>query len=266
MPTNLFCGGCIITDMKRIYFIASAIASIIAPTAVSTAALTTDKLLIAEAETNAYACITQENTYFYSSADENSGLFILPTTYYVKIISKSDDFCFVQYLDDVAEYKAVYGYCKTEDLTTVDFTPARPYLYYTYTATYTVNGTASTDIGDFSTFTCTCIYYGDYKNGTLTYRYVSINGEFGYIPKTCEIEYPLNTDYITEEPAEPSSSDIDGIAADDATDNVTETKTDTAIGSAGLGLIIALSAVLISIAVFVIAVKPRKKKEYSYDN
>lgn len=252
--------------MKRIYFIASAIASIFAPTAVSTAALTTDNLLSAEAETNAYACIAQENTYFYSSADENSGLFILPTTYYVKIISKSDDFCFVQYLDDVAEYKAVYGYCKTQDLTQVDFTPARPYLYYTYTATYTVNGTASTDVGDFSTFTCTCIYYGDYKNGTLTYRYVNINGEFGYIPKTCEIEYPLNTDYITEEPTDTLISDNVNSAAEEQTDNAAETKTDTNVSGAGLGLIIALSAVLIAIAVFVIAVKPHKKKEYSYDN
>jgi len=252
--------------MKRIYLIPSAIALIIAPTAVCAAVLTPENSHYAEAETNAYACITQENTYFYSSADETSGLFILPATYYVKIISKSDDFCFVQYLDDVAEYKAVYGYCKTQDLTPVDFTPARPYLYYTYTATYSVNGTSSTDIGDFSTFTCSCIYYGDYKNGTSTYRYVSINGEFGYIPKTCEIEYPLNTDYITEEPADPTPIENDEPAANETIEKTAETKSETGINGAGLGLIIALSVALVAIAVFVIAVKPRKKKEYSYDN
>lgn len=254
--------------MKRIKFIVSALIALIAPTAGITAALTTEAPLCAEAETDVYACITQDGTYFYSTADEESGLFILPTTYYVKIISRSDDFCFVQYLDDVADYKAVYGYCKTETLTAVDFVPARPYLYYTYSATYSVEGSSSSDSGDFSTFTCNCIYYGDYKNGTTTYRYVSINGEFGYIPKTCEIEYPLNTDYLTEEP-EPAETPV----ADDSGGTEVENKadeavasTDTSVNGAGLGLIIALSAILVAIAVFVIAVKPRKKKNYSYDN
>lgn len=254
--------------MKRIKFILSALTALIAPTAGTTAALTTEATLYAAAETEVYACITQDNTYFYSTANEESGLFILPTTYYVKIISRSDDFCFVQYLDDVADYQAVYGYCKTDALTAVDFIPARPYLYYTYSATYTVEGSSPSDSGDFSTFTCSCIYYGDYKNGTTTYRYVSINGEFGYIPKTCEIEYPLNTDYLTEEPTPdvtPTVDDADGTEVENKADEAAAS-TDTGVSGAGLGLIIALSAILVAIAVFVIAVKPRKKKNYSYDN
>lgn len=241
----------------------------LAPTVANAARLTNELALTAHAETDSYACVTEDNTYFYSSADEESGLFILPTTYYVKIISKSDDYCFVQYLEDVADYKAVYGYCKTDSLTDVDFTPARPYLYYTYSATYTVEGSYASEEGNFSTFTCECIYYGDYKNGTTTYRYVCINGEFGYIPKTCEITYPLNTDYLPAEPDTTDTADVTDTA--DITNDVTDEtdKQSSAAASSGsgvgLGLIIALSAILIALAIFVLAIKPRKKKSYSYD-
>lgn len=246
----------------------------LAPTVANAARLTNELALTAHAETESYACVTEDNTYFYSDADEESGLFILPTTYYVKIISKSDDYCFVQYLENVADYKAVYGYCKTESLTDVDFIPARPYLYYTYSATYAVEGSYATEEGNFSTFTCECVYYGDYKNGTTVYRYVCINGEFGYIPKTCEITYPLNTDYLPAEPDAASPTDTADVS--DVTDNITDGVTDktdeqsattTSSGNGvGLGLIIALSAILIVLAIFVIAVKPRKKKSYSYEN
>lgn len=257
--------------MKRINVILSALIAVIAPTAAAAASLTEEKTFLAQADSESYACIVNDDTYFYSSANEDSGLFILPTTYYVKIISKSDDFCFVQYLEDVAEYKAVYGYCKTEALTSVDFTPARPYLYYTYTATYAVEGNSSGETGNFSTFTCDCIYYGDYKSGTTTYRYVSINGEFGYIPKTCEITYPLNTDYLPDEPTEEPASDVITPSEEPTTDvddvaDEQQTSSSPSVNGAGLGIIIALSAILIVVAIFVIAVRPRKKKNYSFDN
>jgi len=254
--------------MKRINFILSAMAALLAPIAARAAQLTNDFAIVAHAESETYACITQSDTYFYTSADEKSGLFILPTTYYVRIISKSDDYCFVQYLEDVAAYKAVYGYCKTETLTFVDFIPARPYLYYTYSATYTIDGSLAAENGNFSTFSCDCIYYGDYKDGTSTYRYVSINGEFGYIPKTCEITYPLNTDYLpkTEEET-PAPEDPVVTPADDVITDVTGEETASqSVNGVGLGLIIALSAILVAVAIFVIAVKPRKKKRYSFEN
>lgn len=255
--------------MKRIKFILSALAAMLAPTVANAARLTNELSLTAYAETESYACVTENDTYFYSSADDESGLFILPATYYVKIISKSDDYCFVQYLEDVADYKAVYGYCKTDSLTAVNFIPERPYLYYTYSATYTIEGSAAAESGNFSTFTCECIYYGDYKNGTTTYRYVCINGEFGYIPKTCEITYPLNTDYLPSEPDISEPADVTDPAG--TTDGaITETDKQSAAASSGsgvgLGLIIALSAILIALAIFVLAVKPRKKKSYTYEN
>jgi hypothetical protein len=163
----------------------------------------------AAAEEERYACALSDRVYFYSSPSDDRGLFCLPYTYYVKILANQGDYCFVQYLTDAPPYQAVYGYCKTADLTFVDYTPARPYLYYTITATYQLSDLADSLISDsvLSSVTLTYVYYGDLYVGTATYCYVSSDGKTGYLPKTMAITYELNDDYHAPEPEQPSESE-----------------------------------------------------------
>ena len=148
-------------------------------------------------QSSSYACILSENVYLYSRENENSGLFILPYTYYVKVLSPGIEYCYVQYQTDSPPFKAIYGYCKSNEITFVDYVPTRPFLYYTIEATYRLDGYSELLSSDpvFSTVTLTYAYYGNYTVGSSAYCYVSLDGKTGYLPKTQEISYDLNPDY-----------------------------------------------------------------------
>jgi hypothetical protein len=162
-----------------------------------------------------YACALSERVYFYSSPSDERGLFCLPYTYYVKILANQGDYCYVRYLTDTPPYQAVYGYCKTNDLTFVDYIPARPYLYYTITATYLLSDLADPLIADgvLSSVTLTYVYYGDLYVGSATYCYVSSEGKTGYLPKTMPVIYELNDDFTAITSSAESS---DSVASSDA--------------------------------------------------
>lgn len=162
-----------------------------------------------------YAVADARNVWFYAEPDEESGLFILPYTYYVLVLAEGTAFCAVRYLDDAAPYKSVTGYCKTEELTFVDFIPERPWLRKQITATYSLAGTAGVALGNgsFNTVEKTFLYYGTSYSGTARFYYVLCDGVFDYIPAAEEIAYDLNVDYLTvpaappaEEPSEERSS------------------------------------------------------------
>ena len=154
-----------------------------------------------------YAVAAERGVWFYSEADDRSGLFILPYTYYVRVIAPGDPFCLVEYMDD--SYAPVLtGYCLKSDLTFVDFLPARPYLKLQLTVVYSLPDAPAVAGDDFFLTTeVSYIYYGDYSVGSATYRYVCRDGKFGYIPAQDEIVYDLNTDYLTSasggDPAQP---------------------------------------------------------------
>lgn len=151
----------------------------------------------ADGETAVYACIRSDDVYLYQKENSSSGMFILPYTYYVKILAEGIDYCYVQYQTDGASYKAVYGYCKTAELTFVDYIPKNPYLSYTVQATYYLDGAASSFVTDsiLSSVTLSYAYYGDYTVGSSVYHYVILDGKTGYLPKTAELSYELNTEY-----------------------------------------------------------------------
>jgi len=147
------------------------------------------------AESETYACICTETAYFYPTKNVNSGLFLLPQTYFVKVLSVEGDFCKVEYSTDSEYTKKLTGYARTNDLTFVDFQPVQPYLYHVFEVNYTIDG--STPSGDtfLDKITLSCAYYGDYKIGTKTYCYVLRDGSFGYIPKPDNLHYFENTEY-----------------------------------------------------------------------
>ncbi len=165
------------------------------------------RALAEEAITEQYAVAAKSDVWFYSAENEESGLFLLPYTYYVKVLRRGTLFSAVQYLDDVAPYKSISGYCKTDDLTFVDFIPERPYLRREITVSYTVENPNGSLMGKgtFDKIEKRFIYYGTSYLGTARYFYVYADGVFDYVPAAQEILFDLNTDYL-----HPSSGGIAG--------------------------------------------------------
>lgn len=163
-----------------------------------------------------YAVCVQD-VWFYAGENEEEKLFLVPDTYYVRVLEEGEIYSTVEYLTDDPPYKKLLGYCRTDQLLFVDFIPVRPYLRKQITVSYTLPGSGSLDDA-FSTVERTFVYYGDrYENGQL-YLYVLLDGTFGYIPASAPPEYEHNTDYLTstsgdgDEGTEPPSAD-EGIGA-----------------------------------------------------
>lgn len=142
-----------------------------------------------------YACILAENTYFYASADDRRGLFVLPKTYFVKLIEYGTPYCKIEYLLDGDNSQRVVGYAHTDELTFVDFTPVTPYLTHVFDVHYRIDGGEIEDDAFLTQITVRCTYYGDFSIGTKRYCYVLREGEFGYVPKPDSLIYPENTEY-----------------------------------------------------------------------
>lgn len=143
-----------------------------------------------------YAYVPNSNVYFYSDDEYGSrtGLFRLPYSYYVRIVSSEENYYKVEYLTDGSRTRKLTGYCKKDEILPVDYLPEMPYLYLNLDVTYTIAGGGKND-SSFSTITVTCAYYGDYTDGTKTYAYVLREDEFGYVAKPSGLSYPKNTEY-----------------------------------------------------------------------
>jgi hypothetical protein len=141
-----------------------------------------------------YACILTD-TFFFSTPDDSRGLFLIPKTYYVKILEYGETHCKIEYLYDDANTKKLVGYVETNKLTAVDYTPKRPYLYYVFDVSYRIDNTQINDSSFLNQITVTCAYYGDYIIGSETYCYVLRGDTFGYIPKPASLTITPNTEY-----------------------------------------------------------------------
>ena len=95
-------------------------------------------------------------------------LFLLPESYFVKVLSVDGDYCRIEYLYDDTYTKKLTGYAKTADLTFVDYTPSTPYLYHLFEVRYTIDDSFLENDDFLSQITVTCAYYGDYKIGSET--------------------------------------------------------------------------------------------------
>lgn len=160
-----------------------------------------------------YACILQDETFFYAVPEEKRGVFLLPKTYYVQLVEYGETFCKIDYLTDDGHVKKLTGYARTEALTFVDYVPERPYLYYVFDVKYKIDETETTDSTFLTQLTVTCAYYGDYVVGSQVYCYVLRGEEFGYIPKPENLQFEENTEYADRQQAQeettstPSNSD-----------------------------------------------------------
>lgn len=148
------------------------------------------------AETAVYACAEKENVLFYEKPSEDSALFALPQSYYVKVLSKGATYSYVQYLETVSSFHSVFGYCKTEELLFVDYVPLNPYLYLTFPVSYSVDSPSEGFTSNLTSFSYPCVYYGEYTLGGTPLSYVYLNGHFGYLPLSSPVVYEKNTDYL----------------------------------------------------------------------
>ncbi len=149
----------------------------------------------ADALAGEYACILQTDTFFYATPDESRGLFLLPQSYYVKLVERGEEYCRAEYLTDENGAKKVTGYVKTNQLTFVDYLPKRPYAFHQFTLRYRIDEGSLDDSAFLNEITVQCTYYGDYKIGSKTYCYVLREEDFGYVPKPTSLTLPENTEY-----------------------------------------------------------------------
>ena len=162
--------------------------------AIPTPSLTSAAASVARPTQGDYACIL-EDAFFYSVPDERRGIFLLPQTYYVRLLEYGTEFCKIEYGTDSLYTQRLIGYAKTKHLTFVEYVPVQPYLHYLFDVTYRIEEGNAVDSSFLTQLTMTCAYYGDYKIGSETYCYVLREGEFGYVPKPTSISYAENTEY-----------------------------------------------------------------------
>ncbi len=147
------------------------------------------------------------NCYFYPTAELTNGIFILPDSYFVKLLSEGDSYYQIEYLVDGAGTKKLTGFCPKEKVSPVDFQPTNPYLIRFFDLTYKVEGEDGD--GFLTQITFSCAYYGDYYVGTTAYAYVLREEEFGYVPKPKGFTYEKNPEYEQHLSPSAPSNDYD---------------------------------------------------------
>ncbi len=154
-------------------------------------------LSAAAADPLRYAVAADPDVWFYESETEEGRLFLIPESYYVRILLEGDTYTAVEYLVNDPPYRKLMGYCRTDALTFVDFIPARPFLRKQITVSYTIPGgeTAFEDV--FGSLDRAFVYYGMRYEYGQAYCYVLADGQFGYIPLDKEPEFERNDDYLS---------------------------------------------------------------------
>jgi hypothetical protein len=156
--------------------------------------LTPTPIRAAATTQDCYACILTDDVYLYASSNERSGLFLLPKTYYVKTLSVGAEFTKVQYQENGDGLRAITGYCKTAELTFVDYTPKTPYFHTLFEVTYKIADT-NQNYPFLTEIKVECAYYGEYPIGSDTYCYVLREDGFGYVPKPSDLTFVENSEY-----------------------------------------------------------------------
>lgn len=140
-------------------------------------------------------------------------MFLLPKSYYVRLLEYRPDYSKVEYQTDGGNAKRVVGYVQTSALTFVDYVPQRPYLYYTFDLHYKIEDAERSDSSFLTQLTFTCVYYGDYLIGSELYCYVLRGDEFGYVPKPASLVFEENSEYAdhlaSQQPAPEVSAPVD---------------------------------------------------------
>ena len=197
-----------------------------------------------------YACIL-EDAFFYALPDENRGVFLLPKTYYVRLLEYGTEFCKIEYQADENLAQRVVGYAKTSALTFVDYIPNCPYLYQTLDVVYQIHDTETLDPSYLTQITVTCVYYGDFKVGSKTYCYVLRGAQFGYVPKPVSLVYDENTEYAVY---------MESLQASTSAPSSSPSTTATSSSPVQIGILIVLCLLVPFLAALIL--KPPRRPPY----
>lgn len=198
-----------------------------------------------------YACVLTDSVFFYTEKNDKRGLFLLPKSYFVKILEPGNEFCKVEYLYDDSYVKKLVGYAKTNELSFVDYVPKRPYLYRIFDVSYTLDDAlAGEEFLD--QITVTCAYYGDYTVGSETYCYVLRGDAFGYIPKPQNFYFEENTEYADNLAPTPDDSAEDSSSSQSSDSN-----------PAQIAILVALCLLVPALAALIL--KPPRRPPYEQE-
>lgn len=189
------------------------------------------------ATTYRYARADARDVYFCEKKDLKYALFTIPYTYCVEILSTDGEWYYVKYAEDNGVYRALYGYCLSQNLTPLENPPDKKYLSKTVTVTFKSDSPVGS-LPVLSELNVTAAFYGTYYSGASAYSYVLYDGNFGYI-------YGANDDYPLNEIPKPSEENP--TAAPTESDN---TKLITALVLGGI-------AVAALVAVYFMGLKGR---------
>lgn len=204
--------------------------------------------------TGTYACVVEDYAYFYASPDESTGLFLLPTTYYVRLLDYGETLSRVEYFYDGATAKKLVGYAKTSALAFVDYVPVTPYFYYTFDLRYSI-GDVTVGDGFLGEITATCTYYGDYNVGSKTYCYVLRDDVFGYVPKPSDLRVKENLEYATYLENQKTDTPID------SQDKPIETPSKSS--PAQIAILVVLCLLIPVLATLIL--RPQKRRRFDVD-
>lgn len=199
----------------------------------------------------AYLRVLEENVFFYSSPEEDTAVFILPYSYYVKKIGVSGEYYHVECFGS-GNTPMLDGFVKIEDVTPSNDT-SLPYLSYSITTAKDAELYFEKPLSDSFRYVFknrTLYYYGKITvdSGEIFYC-VSYNKTLGFISE--EDVYPFTV------PLNPDPIDVPSPASDTENDETENKRTETALKTA-----VAASLILAAVIIIALIVLPEKKNNY----
>lgn len=211
----------------------------------------------AKAEDYPYARVVSPDACLYADFSLTMPRFIVPESYYVKVISAGSEVCRVSFMD--GKTPPIEGYLKTISLSFVNKTPAEIYpdiqlvtvrdeVMFSELRNKTPRAVLSA--GE------TACYYGELTLSGATYVYVYSAGCIGYVPKTAfsSFDVPFTDGYLL--PTENPSSDKNSSSED------TE-KSKSSDYDPGKIIIIAAALIAVVSVVFIVT-RPQKQNSNAF--
>lgn len=210
------------------------------------------------AEDSIFGKVKNSEVYFYSSLSTSSGLFKLPYSYFVSVISVEGEFYQVTYKD-------LIGFVKKEDVTLMRGTPNTPYLnssfsnYVAYSL-YESPNTASTSLVMLEEDSVLSFY------GEMEGEEVSSRGNTWYYASTNSNGNILRGYIYSEVVATPPEITVNSETFEEVSEDALASNSPTSFSNLSTGtkvlLIIAITVPSIFILFFLVK-KPTKQKKKS---
>ena len=141
-----------------------------------------------------YRRVINDTTPFYKSALDESPLFYLPYTYYVKVLSQNDNFCHVEINGENGQ-TGIDGFVPTEQLFYDGQEVLTPYLNLSITTVGTtvlyLDATLSSPL-QYIFAERSLLYFGERQSLSGKIFYVAYNNKLGYVKESDVYPFIIN--------------------------------------------------------------------------